>query len=156
MDERETEEFDQDTIRGRPVWIRRRERSGQPLVRPTLAVDMTDPDQPEEPAEESGSSEDWVEGPGELLLEFVIAAVVCGGVGVLLVAFRVHPILTGLTLAGLLVGATYFLYRQLRREQPSASGRRLILEAARLVLVLGGVVAGGIFVFWLNYCAVEC
>jgi uncharacterized membrane protein len=86
----------------------------------------------------------------------VIAAVVCGGVGVLLVAVRVHPILTGLTLAALLAGATYFLYRQLLREQPSASGRQLILEAARPVVVLGGLVAEAIFLFWLNHCAVEC
>ena len=96
-----------------------------------------------------------MEGPGGLFLELVIAAVVCGGVGVLLVAFRVHPILTGLTFVALLAGATYFLYRQLRREQPSASGRQLILEAARLVIVLGGLAAGAIFVFWLYYCA-EC
>lgn len=111
---------------------------------------------PEDAPEEPGSSGDWDEGPGGLLLELVIAGVVCGGVGVLMVAAEVHPILTGLTFAGLLAGATYFLYRQLRREQPTASERRLILEAARLVVILGGLAAGAIFLFWLNYCAGEC
>jgi hypothetical protein len=77
-------------------------------------------------------------------------------VGVLLVAVRVHPILTASTLAALLAGATYFLYRQLRREQPSASGRQLIFEAARLTIVLGGLAAGAIFFFWLYFCAPEC
>lgn len=117
---------------------------------------MAGTDQPEEPPEEGGSSNDWVEGPGGLLLELVIAAVACGGVGVLFVAARVHPILTVLTLAALVAVSTYFLYRQLRREQPSASGRHLILEAARLLVVLGGLAAGAIFLFWLTYCAPEC
>ncbi len=74
----------------------------------------------------------------------------------LLVVLRVHPILTGLSLSALIAGATSFLYRQLRREQPSASGRQLVLEAARLVVVLGALVAGAIFLFWVTYCAGEC
>jgi hypothetical protein len=117
---------------------------------------VTASDQPEGPPEESASSDDWDEGPGGLLLELVIAAVICGGVGVLLVAVRLHPILTASTLTALLAGATYFLYRQLRREQPSASGRQLIFEAARLTIVLGGLAAGAIFFFWLYFCAPEC
>jgi hypothetical protein len=73
-----------------------------------------------------------------------------------MVSVRAHPILTGLTLAFLLAGAAYFLYRQLRREQPSASGRQLILETARLTIVLGGLAAGAICLFWLSFCAPEC
>jgi len=125
-------------------------------ARPILSGVMAGADKPEGPLEEGGSSDDWVEGPGGLLLELVIGAVICGGLGVLLVAARVHPILTASTLAALLAGATYFLYRQLRREQPSAPGRQLILEAARLTIILGGLVAGAIVFFWLYFCAPEC
>ena len=104
--------------------------------------------------EERSPSPQHEQEPADELLSWLgelgVAAVVCLVVGLLTIAFRAHPIITGFFLLGCVVvgGIPVFLVLRTDRDH-----RPRLWEVALWILVIAAVAAATTFVIWLAYCA---